>query len=880
MESDEPSSSESSSDEGTDYADSDEDVVMEEMLQTEEVELPQPTPVGSNLQHRRVLLTWLVYFVLVWQYKHYISDNGIEQLLRFMRQLLFCIGQIVKEHSDFCLVLAANLPTTLYSARKFLNIDRDNFVQYVVCPKCTKLYHKDDIVINDGGRTVARTCENVPFPRSKRPRTCGSQLSHKVVLKNGNVKFYALKTYCYKSVIDSLEDLLKRPGVEEQCVKWKRRTISDDLYADVFDGKIWKQFGNWKGNKPFLDLPQSFGLMMNVDWFKPFKHRNDFSVGVIYMVLMNLPRSIRFRKENVILVGVIPALAHEPKSLNNFLKPAVDELNALWKGVKVNTYNSPSTAVEIQAAVLCFASDIPAARKLCGFLGHSAKRGCSHCGKVFPGGFGEKRNYGGFQDRDQWPKRTSEEHRRHAYRVKNCASESAAEKLASELGYRYTVLLELPYYASVEMCIIDPMHNLFLGTAKRVFTKWVEDDIITRTGLETIQTRINEISVLSDIGRLPGNIKSNYGGFTAAQWKNFVLLFSMYCLKDVLPDQHLHYWQSFVLACRLLCKPCITKTDLMLADCKLMHFVKEYEKINGEMSITPNMHLHLHLKECVENYGSIYGFWLFSFERYNGILGSYQTNNKTVELQIMRKFMTSGILGNMQYSLPEEFKDFFLLSCISQLESSENSGEIVQPPQFVMASSGPLLGKESIWSDLTSICFEKHYKLGRLDQEELSALGTVYGTLYPHITVASLNLPSLYKRYKSLSVCGERYGSTAGTRLCPYARIIASWCDKDGVVRPGMLRPGIIRYFIVHSLEIEGCQKSHAFAVVNWLKSSDEDFGFGNPLSVWRANDFEHSGPAVFLPVQRIHCKFLSADKVNSGQTYLIVSPIYRRILL
>ena len=261
-----------------------------------------------------------------------------------------------------------------------------------------------------------------------------------------------------------------------------------------------------------------------------------------------------------------------------------------------------------------------------------------HTQKVFPGGFGEKRNYGGFQDRDQWPKRTSQEHRRHAYRVKNCVSESAAEKLASELLY----------YASVEMCIIDPMHNLFLGTAKRVFTKWVEDDIITKTGLETIQTRINEITVLSDIGRLPGNIKSNYGGFTAAQWKNFVLLFSMYCLKDVLPDQHLHYWQSFVLACCLLCRSCITKTDLMLADCKLMHFVKEYEKINGEMTITPNMHLHLHLKECVENYGSIYGFWLFSFERYNGILGSCQTNNKTVELQIMRKFMTSGILGNMQ----------------------------------------------------------------------------------------------------------------------------------------------------------------------------------------------------------------------------------------
>ena len=367
--------------------------------------------------------------------------------------------------------------------------------------------------------------------------------------------------------------------------------------------------------------------MMNVDWFKPFECRNDFSVGDIYMVLMNLPRGIRFKKENVILVGIIPALKQEPKSLNHFLEPAVDELNALWKGVKVNTYKSPSTAVEIQAAVLCFASDIPAARKLCGFLGHSARRGCSHCNKEFPGGFGEQKNDGGFDDRDEWPKRSSQQHRRDAYRVKNCKSGNAAEKLASQLGVRYTVLFALPYYTSIEMCVIDPMHNLFLGTAKRVFSKWIEEEIITKAGLEKLQERIEDISSLSDIGRLPGNIKSNYGGYTAAQWKNFVLLFSVYALKDVLPNQHLHYWQSFVLACRLLCKPCITKTDLMVSDCKLMHFLKEYEKINGELAITPNMHLHLHLKECVENYGSIYGFWLFSFERYNGILGSYHTNN-------------------------------------------------------------------------------------------------------------------------------------------------------------------------------------------------------------------------------------------------------------
>ena len=245
------------------------------------------------------------------------------------------------------------------------------------------------------------------------------------------------------------------------------------------------------------------------------------------------------------------------------------------------------------------------------------------------------------------------------------------------------------------MCVIDPMHNLFLGTAKRVFSKWVENYIITKAGLETIQSKIDEMSSLSDIGRLPGNIKSNYGGYTAAQWKNFVLLFSMYCLKDVLPLEHLHYCRSFVLACRILCKPCITRIDLIAADYKLLYFLKEYERINGRAAISPNMHLHLHLKGCVENYGSIYGFWLFSFERYNGILGAYHTNSKTVEVQIMRKFMTSGILAHMQYSLPEQYADFFLLNCRAHFESNGISEESASLPELTMGSSAPIHDKES-----------------------------------------------------------------------------------------------------------------------------------------------------------------------------------------
>ena len=55
---------------------------------------------------------------------------------------------------------------------------------------------------------------------------------------------------------------------------------------------------------PFGSDNRSIGLMMNIDWFQPFKNRNDYAVGVIYFVLLNLPRKIRFKAENVIEPGL------------------------------------------------------------------------------------------------------------------------------------------------------------------------------------------------------------------------------------------------------------------------------------------------------------------------------------------------------------------------------------------------------------------------------------------------------------------------------------------------------------------------------------------------------------------------------------------------
>ena len=71
-----------------------------------------------------------------------------------------------------------------------------------------------------------------------------------------------------------------------------------------------------------LNQKRSLGLMINADWFQPFKHCTD-SLGAIYLVIMNFPRKERYKRENVILAGLIPSLQKEPSSLNAFLAPLV-----------------------------------------------------------------------------------------------------------------------------------------------------------------------------------------------------------------------------------------------------------------------------------------------------------------------------------------------------------------------------------------------------------------------------------------------------------------------------------------------------------------------------------------------------------------------------
>ena len=464
------------------------EVWIEEEIPNLELEIredspPSSLPLTENDQRAHHLSAWLVSFIAHFQSVFHLSDMATDCVLKFLATFLTVLGRF----APICSSIVEYFPNSLYKLSRY-NGTHVTFRKYVACRKCHQIYHFTDCIEGHGLHSKAKKCSFQQFPNHPQRRMrkqCDTILLKNIELIGGRKLLYPFMTYCYLGLEASLTPLLERHNFHKLIDQWKEKNHGT-LLKDIYDGRVWTEFQCYN-NDPFLSNPLSLGLMMNIDWFQPYKHVA-YSVGDIYLVIMNLPRNIRYKVENVLLVGILPG-PHEPSNnMNSYLNPLVDKLLLFWKGVSLNVHGFSCKKL-VRCALLCVSCDIPAGRKACGFIGHAGHLGCSKCLKSFNGDFGNM-DYGGF-DRENWPLRTGQAHREVALRLSKCVTKSSRQKLESEKGYRNTELLRLPYFEPSRMLIVDPMHNLFLGTAKHVIKDiWLDKNIITKANFDLIQERI------------------------------------------------------------------------------------------------------------------------------------------------------------------------------------------------------------------------------------------------------------------------------------------------------------------------------------------------------------------------------------------------------
>lgn len=795
----------------------------------EEAEEPQVSATAGTASTKFV--TFICVFLLTWQTIFRIPNVAIEVIFRFLSLCLLKISEI--SSSEKIRLIYDIFPDTLAKAQVMQSIDTNNFQKLVVCQKCHSTYEYADLM---DSREPPK-CSFVRFPRHPQQHMrmkCDEILLKTVRTASGKRLNLPIKVFCYQSIIASIRNLMQQPRMFQLLNHWKARSIPHSVLCDVYDGAVWKSFLS-TDNQDMLTL----AFLINVDWFQPYKHVA-YSVGAIYLTILNLPRQIRYHRENTLVVGVIPG-PHEPRlHMNSFLESLVEELLKLWKGVQMPTSQGLK---EIKAILLCAACDIPASRKLGGFLGHAAEKGCSRCLKSFPTEkFGEKKDYSGF-DRSKWPKRSVEDHKKFGMCWKHANTLSRRREIEQKYGIRFTELLRLPYFDTVRFVVVDPMHNVLLGSAKLLVTLWKDTGVLSAANFDSIQATVNKVITPADIGRIPHKIASQFSSFTADQWKNWTLIYSIIALKPIIPERNYRCWCVFVDACRLLCSRAISQDGIAKLDTLLIRFCQMFECLYGTSSCTPNLHLHGHLKECILDFGPASSFWAFPFERLNGILGAVPTNHKNIETQMMRKFSSNQqILQALENGQDEELQKLF-----NPFLTSKGSLKHQELPELPLLSELSLSNVETINKSCKLIppvregCLDG-FKHAAIELKCKEAFGCAYQrTLLIH-------------SYSSAAyIGGELYGSINSIHSNS-AMIYAKSSDSSSVI-PGVsfqfLKVTVILKDGTDDRTVELC-----FCALDWLLEHPEKHWFHSPVEVWqKLHILPNAKPNTFIPVSNIVCR-------------------------
>lgn len=329
---------------------------------------------------------------------------------------------------------------------------------YVCCPKCFATYRFDPI-----SPSYPLRCTNREAQRS--------DACNRLLRKVDSSSSKPVRLFILNDLHAWIAQLYCRPGFEEFLDRDPPPDTPDtDEVHDIWEAPIVREFLGPDG-KLFMDRPGNESRLMfslNMDGFNPFFNKEagkKVSTCAIYLVCLNLPPSLRYKIENMFLVGIIPG-PNEPSQhqINHLLRPLVDVLLKLWyRGLYLSATVAHPRGRLVRGAVVPLVCDLPAIRLMSGFAHHKSHNFCSFC-KL------QLEDIENFKC-DTWEPRTWEEHKIIAKKWLNASSEDKRSEIYDMYGIRWSELIRLPYWDPTRFVIIDSMHAFYL----RLFQRHVRD---------------------------------------------------------------------------------------------------------------------------------------------------------------------------------------------------------------------------------------------------------------------------------------------------------------------------------------------------------------------------------------------------------------------
>lgn len=399
---------------------------------------------------------------------------------------------------------------------------------------------------------------------------------------------------------------------------------------------------------------------------------------------------------------------------------------------------------------------------------------------------------------------------------------------------------------------------------------WLEREIINSSAITEINNRIRSINIPPNVSFscLPPSIQS-CSGFTAEQWMLWTNYYSLFCLYELIPYEDLRCWQYFVLASRVLSKQPISSDDISLGDALLLQFCQRFQALYGEDCVTPNMHMHCHIADCIKDYGPLASFWLFSFERYNGILGEVPTNNQSIELQLMKRFMDNNAhiqLLSIQPHYTSEAIEDLRHAVVNQALQRTSMKHLDEKACMTTNSTSGLQYNPS-----------KKYILAVFPESVMHSIKDVCKHIYPQLSEdQEFHFPSTYKKMTSITYQGQEYRAGQyihAKNVFPFSSTSYASVPTSSFFDPS-LRPALVHTFCVYTFQHADMFITHPFAFVSWLAQHPLQHSIGKPYQIWCHSLFENSTTNCLVPLENVTSILICAKYVFESESVLVVTPL------
>ncbi|KAG1718620.1 hypothetical protein EDB19DRAFT_1899167 [Suillus lakei] len=302
------------------------------------------------------------------------------------------------------------------------------------------------------------------------------------------------------------------------------------------------------------------------------------SSGPIYYAINDLPRDQQFLQVNVICAAIMPG-PKEPNivQINHCLEPSTHELMELKNGVKMDVYGEEELA-DVFTDNEALACDMPASHKCNGTAGHSHNfHPCAFC------------------DIDIIKINTPEGYNNYH-------------------GVRFSILNVISGWLPSRKSALDFMHCIFLEIISHLFMCMLFGGYMLSGmgGVNSLKRHfediINAVRWPSHVTQLPKNLGENQSLKKADEWCHTEPPLPPNTIAPDFSHNHCSLYKAILFLC----------TGACTGQSFLAHYCLECLQLR--IPLTINHQASMHTADMIKKFGPVYAWWLFTFERFNGML--------------------------------------------------------------------------------------------------------------------------------------------------------------------------------------------------------------------------------------------------------------------